>query len=230
MVIALRKTLLLPLDDLLAVTREFINPNVSRSGLDRCLRRHGVSHLQALIPQPEDDEQPKKTSKDDEPGFVHVDVKYLQRMPDEDAHRQMFAGIARASHWVYGAMLGEKIAVNAAGFLQRLVAKAPCQVQKVLTDHGQVFTDRCCATGERDRAGRHRFDCTGDTHGIAPRLIEPRHPQTNDRVERFNARISEVLATTRFDSAQHLEDTLSRSVRQYNHHIPQRALGYLTPV
>ncbi|MBK8640447.1 MAG: hypothetical protein IPN92_19975 [Chromatiaceae bacterium] len=47
----MRKTLLLPLDDLLAVTREFLNPDVSRSGLDRCLRRHGVSNLQALIPQ-----------------------------------------------------------------------------------------------------------------------------------------------------------------------------------
>ena len=74
-VIELRKTLLLPLDDLLAVTREFINPNVSRSGLDRCLRRQGVSHLQALIPPPEDEAQPQKTFKDDEPGFVHVDVK-----------------------------------------------------------------------------------------------------------------------------------------------------------
>jgi len=42
-VVALRGTLLLPLDDLLAVTREFIHPEVSRSGLDRCLRRHGVS-------------------------------------------------------------------------------------------------------------------------------------------------------------------------------------------
>jgi hypothetical protein len=31
-VVELRKTLFLPLDDLLAVTREFINPNVSRSG------------------------------------------------------------------------------------------------------------------------------------------------------------------------------------------------------
>jgi transposase InsO family protein len=49
-------------------------------------------------------------------------------------------------------------------------------------------------------------------------------------VERFNDRISEVLATTRFDSAQSLEDTLSRYVRLYNHHIPQRALGHLSPV
>jgi transposase InsO family protein len=49
-------------------------------------------------------------------------------------------------------------------------------------------------------------------------------------VDRFNGRISEVLATTRFDSAQSLEDTLSRYVRLYNHQIPQRALGHLSPV
>jgi len=32
--VELRRMLLLPLDDLLAVTREFLNPDVSRSGLD----------------------------------------------------------------------------------------------------------------------------------------------------------------------------------------------------
>jgi len=52
-VVALRETLLLPLDDLLVVTREFIHPEVSRSGLDRCLRRHGISNLKALMPQEE---------------------------------------------------------------------------------------------------------------------------------------------------------------------------------
>jgi hypothetical protein len=44
-VVSLRKTLLVSLDDLLAVVREFLNPDVSRSGLDRCLRRHGVGNL-----------------------------------------------------------------------------------------------------------------------------------------------------------------------------------------
>ena len=48
--VQLRKTLLLPLDDLLAVMREFVCKNVSRSGLDRCLRRHGVGSLKALLP------------------------------------------------------------------------------------------------------------------------------------------------------------------------------------
>ena len=49
--VALRKALLLPLDDLLAVAREFLNPQVSRSGLDRCLRRHGLGNLQELKPK-----------------------------------------------------------------------------------------------------------------------------------------------------------------------------------
>jgi transposase-like protein len=39
-VVELRKCLLLPLDDLLAVCREFLCEELSRSGLDRCLRRY----------------------------------------------------------------------------------------------------------------------------------------------------------------------------------------------
>ncbi|CAD7855326.1 MAG: Mobile element protein, partial [Olavius algarvensis Gamma 1 endosymbiont] len=46
-VVELRKTLLLPLDALLVVTRVFIHPEASRSALDRCLRRHGVANLKA---------------------------------------------------------------------------------------------------------------------------------------------------------------------------------------
>jgi transposase-like protein len=38
--VALRTTLQVSLDDLLAVVREFLNPNVSRSGLDRAIVRH----------------------------------------------------------------------------------------------------------------------------------------------------------------------------------------------
>jgi hypothetical protein len=53
--LALRKPLPVSRDNLLAVLRELVNPNVSRSGLDRYLRRHGVSNLcdlQAKAVQP----------------------------------------------------------------------------------------------------------------------------------------------------------------------------------
>ena len=46
--VALRRTLLVSLDDLLAVVREFLNLDVSRSGPVRCLRRHGVGNLRDL--------------------------------------------------------------------------------------------------------------------------------------------------------------------------------------
>jgi transposase-like protein len=93
--VALRKTLLLPLDDLLSVVREFLNPHVSRSGLDRCLRRHGAGNLRALKPK-----EPKPAHgsfKAYEPGYLHIDIKYLPQMADEDRRRYLFVAIDRAN-------------------------------------------------------------------------------------------------------------------------------------
>ena len=65
--VALRKTLLISLDDLLAVEREFLNPRATRSGLDRCLRRHGVGNLRDLKTR---EQKPKhKAFKAYEPGY-----------------------------------------------------------------------------------------------------------------------------------------------------------------
>jgi len=49
----LRTLLLLPLDDLLVVAREFVCPDLSRPALDRCLRRHGVARRAGLLPEVE---------------------------------------------------------------------------------------------------------------------------------------------------------------------------------
>ena len=227
---ALRQTLLLPLDDLLAVTREFLNAGVSRSGLDRCLRRHGVSDLKALLPRDASGQPAYQPFKDYAPGFVHVDVKYLPQLPDEDQRRYLFAAIDRATRWVYVEILPEKSAAGAQGFLTNLLQAASFKITKILTDNGKEFTDRCCATGEREPTGKHRFDQICHEQHIEHRLIPPRHPQTNGMIERFNGRISEVLATNRFRSGEHLAETLQRYVNVYNHHIPQRALGHVCPV
>lgn len=229
-VVELRKLLLLPLDDLLVVTHEFINDSVSRSGLDRCLRRHGVSRLQELLPREEPQKAAPKGFKDYEPGFVHVDVKYLPQMPDQEQREYLFAAIDRASRWVYVEILPTKSAKHASAFLKRLLKAAPFTITKVLTDNGKEFSDRFCATGQREPTGRHAFDRVCAANGIEHRLIKPRHPQTNGMIERFNGRISEVLQTTRFRSGEHLHETLTRYVKLYNQHIPQRALKHSTPV
>ena len=229
-VVALRETLALPLDDLLAVTREFIYPKVSRSGLDRCLRRHGVSNLKALRPEEDGTKPPVKTFKAYAPGFVHVNVKYLPQMPDQDQRRYLFVAVDRATRWVYVEILKDKSATAASDFLKRLINKAPFKITKALTDNGKAFTDRFCATGERQPTGAHAFDLVCAANHIEHRLIKPRTPQTNGMIERLNGRIADVLATTRVNSFEHLAETIKRYAQVYNQHIPKKALGHIPPL
>ncbi len=90
-----------------------------------------------------------KTFKDYESGYIHVDVKYLPKMPDESHHKYLFVAIDRATRWVFLKITASKSANTAQRFLKDLIAKAPFKISKVLTDNGKEFTCRFCVTGER---------------------------------------------------------------------------------
>ena len=229
LVVEVRRTLLLPLDDLLVVTREFINAAVSRSGLDRCLRRHGVSDLKSLQPEIEGQAEPPKTFKDYEPGYLHVDIKYLPKMPDETQRRYLFVAIDRATRWVFMRIYRDQSNKSSADFLSRLKRAAPMKIKTILTDNGSQFTDRFTGA-TKSSTGKHEFDLVCKAFGIEHRLIAPRHPQTNGMVERFNGRISDLMTQTRFATSAELDTTLSLYLRTYNHCIPQKALKHKTPV
>ncbi len=96
-VTALRTTLWLPLDDLLVVTKEFINEKSTRSALHRLLKRKGISR----VPRQLETRAGYKPFKSYEPGFLHVDVKYLPKMADEKRRRYLFVAIDRATRWVF---------------------------------------------------------------------------------------------------------------------------------
>lgn len=225
-VIALRQTLWLPLDDLLAVTHEFVNEKVSRSGLQRLLKRHGVSRM----PRETKPETTHKPFKAYQPGYLHVDVKYLPQMADETTRRYLFVAIDRATRWVFIQIKANKTAAAAKNFLAALNKACPLRITRLLTDNGKEFTDRLFGSKDRQATGHHEFDQLCQALGIEHRLTQPRTPQTNGMVERFNGRIAEVLATHRFNSAENLETTLMRYVWLYNHHLPQKALGHAPPI
>lgn len=237
-IVELRKTLLLPLDDLLAVTREFILEEASRSAIHRLLQRFGVSDLRQIkrdlmereASENADKKDKKKSFKDYDPGFIHIDIKYLPKMKDESSRKYLIVAIDRATRWVYLEIVPDKSAKSAAGFLERLVEKAPFKIEKILTDNGKEFTDRFIANGERKPTGKHKFDLQCAEYSIEHRLIKPRHPQTNGMVERFNGRIADILKTTHFDSSKDLCQTMEKYMHIYNHHIPQRALGHIPPI
>lgn len=227
-VVELRRMLLLPLDDLLAVTREFLNPDVSRSGLDLCLRRHGVSNLNAL--RPKTPAEPHKAFKTYEPEFLHVDVKYLPQMADEATRHCLFVAIDRATRWVFVRIMPAKTAANARRFLRDLHRACPIRIAKILTNNGKESTDRLFASRARAASGDHELDHLCAELGIEHSLTPPKSPQTNGMVERFDGCISDVLKTNRFDSALDLEQTLIRYVHLYNTQLPQSALRSRTPV
>ena len=228
-VMEIRRLCLLPLDDLVCVTKEFINANASRSGISRLLRREGLSKLVDLLPQQEGEDASKKTFKDYEPGYLHIDIKYLPQMPDESSRRYLFVAIDRATRWVFLRTYGDQTERSSVDFLRRVHKAIPFKIDKLLTDNGSQFTDRFTSK-DKQPTGQHVFDKQCQELNIEHRLSPPRHPQTNGMVERFNGRISELVKQTRFASGAELEATLNNYLFTYNHHIPQRALGHLSPI
>ena len=224
--VALRQTLLVSLDVMLAAVREF--PNASRSGLDRCLRRHGVGNLRDLKAKAA---RPKHNIfKAYEPGHIYIDVKYLPQMAEETSRRYLFVAIYRARRWVFIRVFNAKTAANARRFLRDLERECPMKIRTILTDNGKAFTDRLFGLRKRATTGEHEFDQLCTSLEIKHRLTPPKSPQTNRMVERFNRCIDEVLQSHHFRSSEELETTLHRCVWLYNQQLPQSALGSKPPL
>lgn len=201
-VVELRKTPILPTDDLLAVTREFINPAVSRAGLGRCLRRHGVSDLRDLVKQESATSVTKKTFKDYEPGFVHIDIKYLPQMPDEAARRYLFVAIDRATRWVHIESYADQTDSSSVDFLAKVQQACPVKITKLLTDNGSQFTDRFTAGGKKKEPSaahvfRKRFY---NQPGLDNYSTRARRPYATVRAKRPNANKNRLAGSGTVDT------------------------------
>ena len=234
LIVELRRTLALPLDDIVEAMRRCVNPALSRSAVHRCLKRHQLS---ARI---KPDKQPPVAFETETPaGFVHIDLKYLP--PLNRRRSYAYVAIDRATRFVYLEILPDRSAATAAGFLQRFLKSFPLQVHSILTDNGSEFTDRF-AVDKKDKpldkpSGQHPFDRVCAAHHIKHRLTRPFRPQTNGMVERFNRRIGEHLQRVpenrtahhrRFIDHAERNAYLNGFVSSYNQ-TRLRCLGYLAP-
>ena len=193
--------------------REFLNPEVSRSGFDRCLRRHGVGNLrdlQAKSPRPK-----HKAFKAYEPGYPlpgralrsngprgctwasSIYLKWLTNLqvstcswPSIRCPAAVCLQTARggATRWVFIRIYSSKTAANARRFLRDLERACPMQIRTIFTDNGKEFTDRLFGLRKRAATGKHEFDLLCSDLGIDHRLVPPQHTQTNGMVERFTFR------------------------------------------
>ena len=111
--------------------------------------------------------------------LLHLDLKYLPALgtrPEfeyaaiDDFSREGLATIAR-----------ERSTVAATRFLEHVLAQLPYRVEAVMTDNDMMFTMRYAFHSDR----LTRFEQALKSAGIEHRLIRPRSPESNGKVERF---------------------------------------------
>jgi hypothetical protein len=132
-VVYLRKKFLLPLDDLFVTTRALIHPDVSRSGLHRCLIRHDLAALeQVKVALPKRSGIKKvapKISHDNASGLIELVAEDLSELTGEADRGHLFVAIHRPTRWIYLEILTDKKARSVQGFYKRLHQKAPFSIK-----------------------------------------------------------------------------------------------------
>jgi transposase InsO family protein len=233
-----RRTSRLSLDDLYIAFKGCM-PLMSRSGLHRCLQRHGLSRLPK-------DEGPsgnaKKAFKDYPPGFMHIDISQvlLPANKPTDAIKRvnkyyLFVAIDRATKYVYVEVYDDMTQAKAAQFLENLITDYPIKITKILTDNGAQFTYKLLAEHlqPKDKAGKpkvHGFDALCAKHGIEHRLTQFRHPWTNGQVEIMNRVIKD--ATTKqfhYESVEAFKKHLMAFLMLYNFQRLLKSLKFISP-
>ena len=69
-----------------------------------------------------------------EPGYIHIDAKYLPQMADETSRRYLFVAIDRARRRVFIRVFKVKTAANARRFLRDMERTCPLRIWTIVTD------------------------------------------------------------------------------------------------
>jgi transposase InsO family protein len=223
----IRITTMFSIEQIVEIVKDFI-PQSNFDNIYRCLKKQNLGNIREMRA-----EKPQKTEagefKEYEPGFLHIDLKYMPQLPNEPKRKYLFVAIDRATRYVYFALKDNKDAKCAYEFLDEVIEFYPYKIHKILTDNGKEFTDRF-ARNRKAASGKHLFDIACNANKIEHRLTKPYHPSTNGMVERYNRRIEEILAENRFDDYNIMMEALKKYLNCYNYWIKQKALGYKSPI
>lgn len=171
-VIELRVTLLLSLDELLQVTQAFINPDASRAGLARCLKRHGVSRLSGIHDNYDFDAEETEPARlvierlptheaiapeinsetlqqmlcegnpDKELDVVNVSSKKLPRFSDEQTEVGLFIAHDPETRWVYVDIYTDDATQASSRYMSHALREAPFHIRRVLAGNYHEFLQR----------------------------------------------------------------------------------------
>jgi transposase InsO family protein len=157
--------------------------------------------------------------------LLHLDLKYLPAL--ENPPEFEYAAIDDFSREGLATIARERSTVAATRFLEQVLAHLPYRVEAVMTDNDMMFTMRYALHSDR----LTRFEQALKSAGIEHRLIRPRSPESNGKVERFIKTIDdECFRIVQPHSSRARVSALKLFLDYYNHARPHQSLGGATPV
>ena len=218
-IVAFRNLTNLPLDDVLYSLQDTM-PNLTRSSLHRCLKRHGCSRL----PKPDlPNLATKKKFKQYPIGYFHVDIAEVSTC---EGKLYLYVGIDRTSKFAYAELHKIQTKVIAADFLRNLIKAVPYKINKVLTDNGIQFTNH----EHHKYAFTHIFDRICNENKIEHRKTKVKHPWTNGQVERMNRTIKDATVKSfKYMNHEELKQHLHSYMMAYNFAKRLKSLKGKTP-
>ena len=193
---------------------------VGHGTVQRVLERSGRNRL-PRVPR-----RPVHRYEKSRPGeLVHLDLKYLPAL--ENRPEFEYAAIDDFSREGLALIARDRSTITATRFLEHVLAQLPYRVEAVMTDNDMMFTMRYAFHSDR----LTRFEQALQSAGIEHRLIRPRSPESNGKVERFIKTIDdECFRITRPHSSRARVGALKLFLDYYNHARPHQSLGGQSPV
>lgn len=156
--------------------------------------------------------------------LVHLDLKYLPPLGNRPEFE--FAAIDDFSREGVATIAGERSTRAATRFLEHVLTQLPYRVDAVMTDNDLMFTMRYACYSNR----LTRFEQALRSAGIEHRLIRPRTPATNGKVERFIKTIDdECFRIIRPQSSRARVGALQLFLEYYNQARPHQSLSGISP-
>lgn len=193
---------------------------VGHGTVQRELERTGRNRL----PRPA--RRPVQRYEKTRPGeLLHLDLKYLPQLGKWPEFE--YAAIDDFTREGVAIIAGERSTTAATRFLEHVLAQLPYRVEAVMTDNDMMFTMRYAYYSTR----LTRFEQALKSAGIEHRLIRPRSPESNGKVERFIKTIDdECFRIVRPQSSRARVGVLQLFLDYYNHARPHQSLGGESPV
>jgi transposase InsO family protein len=193
---------------------------IGHGTVQRELERTGRNRL------PRPGRRPVQRYEKSRPGeLLHLDLKYLPVL--ENRPEFEYAAIDDYSREGIATIARERSTLAATRFLEHVLAQLPYRVEAVMTDNDMMFTMRYAFHSNR----LTRFEQALKSAGIEHRLIRPRSPASNGKVERFIKTIDdECFRIARPQSLRARVGALKLFLDYYNHARPHQSLGGVSPI